>query len=638
MVITFVIDIYTDITNGTVATARRFAEHLTKFGHTVRVVAIGVDGNNMYPVKKRFIPLVSTVSAKSNVFFGAADTEKLTEAITGADIVHLFLPWKMQRVARKIAKRLNVPVCAAFHCQPENITYNLGLSRLEFLNRIIYRRFKRTFYKHIDNIHCPSQFIANELRKNGYHAKMHVISNGIGDEFTPPADRPEIGDGMINIMMLGRNAPEKRKDLLINAINISKYRDRIQLYLPGKGPIDHKVRKWGEKLPNRPIMGYLPQEQLISTIQAMHLYVHAADVEIEAITCLEAIACGLVPVISDSPKSASSQFALDERSRFKHGNYHDLASKIDYWLDNSAERERMSEKYAKQASYFRISHSMRLTEEFYKQAIADHRTVTSHQKTANGKRMKKRIRAFNPITKALSLFVYYAIAMPVLYCINSITLGLKIRGRKNVKKLKNTGAVTVCNHVHTLDSSMAAIALWPKKTIFTTLPSNFKIPVAGALVNVLGAVPVPSTPAESSVFFYQLSKKVGAGRIVHFYPEGELINYHQELRGFKRGAFHLATISNVPIMPMVICYRQPKGLYRLYKRKPCITLRIGEPVYPNTKLLQKECMEQLQMDVTRAMNDLMREEHKSHNNVQPQPDEEYKAAIEEAESELVAEA
>lgn len=62
------------------------------------------------------------------------------------------------------------------------------------------------------------------------------------------------------------------------------------------------------------------------------------DAEIEAISCMEAFASGLVPVIANSAKSATPQFALDERSLFTAGDSGDLTQKIDYWLEHEDER------------------------------------------------------------------------------------------------------------------------------------------------------------------------------------------------------------------------------------------------------------------------------------------------------------
>ena len=76
------------------------------------------------------------------------------------------------------------------------------------------------------------------------------------------------------------------------------------------------------------------------------LYVHTSIIEIEAISCLEAIACGMIPVIADSRKSATKKFALDERCLYKSRNVQDLADHIDYWFEHKEEKASLRAKYA----------------------------------------------------------------------------------------------------------------------------------------------------------------------------------------------------------------------------------------------------------------------------------------------------
>ena len=107
----------------------------------------------------------------------------------------------------------------------------------------------------------------------------------------------------------------------------SKYSDKIQLILGGKGQCYEEYKKQGEKLKNKPIMKFYPKEELINMLSYTDIYVHSADAEIEAISCLEAIALGNVPIISNSKESATVQFAMDSESLFEHGNSLDLAKK-----------------------------------------------------------------------------------------------------------------------------------------------------------------------------------------------------------------------------------------------------------------------------------------------------------------------
>jgi hypothetical protein len=61
----------------------------------------------------------------------------------------------------------------------------------------------------------------------------------------------------------------------------------------------------------------LRAKELVKMINMSDLYVHTSEVEIEAISCLEALSCGIVPVINDSSKSATRTFALSEKNLFQ---------------------------------------------------------------------------------------------------------------------------------------------------------------------------------------------------------------------------------------------------------------------------------------------------------------------------------
>ena len=85
------------------------------------------------------------------------------------------------------------------------------------------------------------------------------------------------------------------------------------------------------------------------------------------------MASGLVPVIADSPLSATPQFALDGRSLFPADDAAALARKIDYWLENGAEREAMGRRYAESAARYRLASSAQKAEEMFHEAIAEAR-------------------------------------------------------------------------------------------------------------------------------------------------------------------------------------------------------------------------------------------------------------------------
>ncbi|PAF44824.1 glycosyltransferase [Helicobacter sp. 11S02596-1] len=370
MIIVLVVDSFADKSNGTSMTAFRFANALKARGHHVRVVAPHIEGEGYYAIPERYIPLVTEISHKQHMIFGKPVKSTLKEAFSGADIVHLFLPFKLEIASIAVAKEMKIPYMGAFHLQPEHITYNIGLQSLGFLNRFIFWLFKFRFYRHISHIHCPSKLIEEEITRNGYKGKKYVISNGFDTLYSPPSAKPA-SDGFIHITMVGRYSNEKRQDVLIEAIRASKYAKKIKLHLKGIGPTQKRLQNLAMALENPVDFGFVSPPDLLKILHQSDIYVHTADVEGEAIACLEAISCGVVPIISDSKISATGQFALDDRSLFVAGNAKDLASKIDYWIENPTERERMGKLYAKSALNYTLERSIEQAEAMYAEVIED---------------------------------------------------------------------------------------------------------------------------------------------------------------------------------------------------------------------------------------------------------------------------
>lgn len=394
MKITVVADVLGEENNGTTITIKRLVNGLAERGHEVRVVSPLKNDESVnpkyYAVKRRTFGVFDNYITKTNgADFGVPDEKIIREAIEGADVVHIELPFKMGKCALKICKELNIPFTTAFHCQPENVLSHVHLQNSRLASKMMYDHFRKTFYKNVDFIHCPTEFIKEELEKNKYKAKKYPISNGVVPTYHKmDVEKPDEFKDKFVILFVGRLSREKRHDLLVKAMKYSKYADKIQLIFAGRGPLENEIRKQAEGLKNKLIIGFYSKEELAKIINYCDLYVHPSDVEIEAISCIEAITCGLVPVISDSKKSATRFFAQDERSLFKAGDPKDLAKKIDYWIENEDEKKRMSEVYSKYATKFNIENSIDAMISMFNDAIASHNELTNKESSEYNKEKK----------------------------------------------------------------------------------------------------------------------------------------------------------------------------------------------------------------------------------------------------------
>ncbi|WP_195270637.1 glycosyltransferase [Eubacterium sp. 1001713B170207_170306_E7] len=377
MKILLVMDQFDHTNNGTTMSAVRFAETLRKHGHEVRIVSTGKKTADKYVVRSyRFPPVIKQIIQNQGMTLARPSKDVLTRAIAWADIVHFLMPFPLSVQGIKIAKKLSVPATAAFHVQPENITYTLKINKVEKINKALYQGFKKIFYNQFSHIHCPSHFIAEELRKNGYTAKLHVISNGVDPDFYyRKIDKIPLLRDKFLILMVGRLANEKRQELLIDAVGLSKYRDQIGLILAGQGPKKRFYEKAGKKLPNKVLIDFFDKKKLCDIIAMSDLYVHTADAESEAISCIEAFCSGLVPVISNSPKSATSQFALNGHCLFRAGDPYDLADKIDYFIEHPEEKGLLEKEYAEYGKQYNIEDCVCRMEEMFREAIDEYNPI-----------------------------------------------------------------------------------------------------------------------------------------------------------------------------------------------------------------------------------------------------------------------
>ncbi|WP_323458061.1 glycosyltransferase, partial [Cutibacterium granulosum] len=224
MRVVFVVDTVQP-TNGVATSAQRAAATLRGRGHEVVVVA--TDGSvrrphrgwidaaapsevDRYVAQPWHIPVVSLFAQAQRFTFATPSRELLERAYRGADVVHIWLATPMGRMALQVAQKMGIPVSAGFHVQPENITYNIGLGRFRSTTSAVYTALREYFYEEIGHIHCPSQFIADQLADHGYRAQTHVISNGVTDVFTPGEPRPVWtldSDRPLRIMSVGRLSP-----------------------------------------------------------------------------------------------------------------------------------------------------------------------------------------------------------------------------------------------------------------------------------------------------------------------------------------------------------------------------------------------------------------------------------------------
>ena len=215
----------------------------------------------------------------------------------------------------------------------------------------------------------------DQLAKEGYKSRLHVISNGIAIPEEPVKAAYVPAEGTIDLLCVGRLSKEKSQDTLLNAMRYSRYADRIRLVFAGRGTKEKKYRKMADRLlaegilKTPPTFGFYTHEELHELARKSYLYIHCAWVEVEGLSCLEAVREGAVPVIAEGDMIGTSVFALCPQSLYPVYDSKALAERIDWWIEHPEQRNEMAQRYADSARNYDINKSAEALVAMFEQAL-----------------------------------------------------------------------------------------------------------------------------------------------------------------------------------------------------------------------------------------------------------------------------
>ena len=241
------------------------------------------------------------------------------------------------------AKSLNIPVVAAIHTQPENITKMIKGTSV--VNTLVYDMIINVANL-ADRVIVPSKFGAELTKRHGLKKEPIVISNGIDlnkfDKNTPSGEFKKHYNlnGKI-ILYVGRLMAEKNVGVLVKAFPFILKNIKAKLVIIGEA--DHEdaysinLKTQAKENSNIILTGFLTGKPLQELYSNAGIFVLPSYYEGLPIVLLEALSYGLSCIASDIPANKNVKLSTDRY--FKAGNTIALAQKIQSFIDKPVSDE-----------------------------------------------------------------------------------------------------------------------------------------------------------------------------------------------------------------------------------------------------------------------------------------------------------
>ncbi|MCH5163654.1 MAG: glycosyltransferase [Clostridiales bacterium] len=164
-----------------------------------------------------------------------------------------------------------------------------------------------------------------------------------------------------------------------------------------------------------------------------------------------------------------------------------------------------------------------------------------------------------------------------------IAFRARVVGKENLKAVRKSGAITVCNHFHYLDTLFVRQAIGHYKSYHTMAPFNNKSGAGGHIIRHGGMMPFSANLTAMRNLDAEINRQLARGKRVNFYPEHAMWWNYQKPRPMKDGAFHYAVKFKVPVVPIFCTFKKTKrgGIRKLY-------IHILPAVYADEALPRKE--------------------------------------------------
>ena len=179
------------------------------------------------------------------------------------------------------------------------------------------------------------------------------------------------------------------------------------------------------------------------------------------------------------------------------------------------------------------------------------------------------------IWEFFSSIIQNFLSMPIKVLYLRFKFKHKFIGKEKIKKNKKDGMFIYANHTQNFaDTFIPSLAIYPKRNFLIVNPENISLKGTGWLVEMLGAIPLPSSINASRKFLEQIEHRVNKKQAITVYPEAHIWPYYTKIRNFKSVSFRYPVEYNKPAFSITNTYKKEKNKIKMVSY-------IDGPFYPD---------------------------------------------------------
>ncbi len=231
------------------------------------------------------------------------------------DVIHVHTMSMVGSNLRKLARRYDVPIVATNHLMPENVMMSFPklVRESRWATRAFWKAIVR-FHNKFDAVTSPTPSAAKLLKDYGLAVPLYDVSNGIDTDLyrplIPKGRQASAAKKLLArfklpphyIVYCGRINAEKRLDMLVESFAAIMDKTDADLVLAGTGNREKALAELADKLGvshRVHLLGRVTDPEKLALLQYAQLFAITSPAELQSISSLEALACGLPLVAVD---------------------------------------------------------------------------------------------------------------------------------------------------------------------------------------------------------------------------------------------------------------------------------------------------------------------------------------------------